>query len=293
MPTSVINWRLWLDQDHKKELILKHIHGLIRTYKVCGIKDEREWEHFYDIIILDPVMTRHFSPFQLMWPHLRSGCWPFQELWAAFRSYMGQMFEKTHNQMNILRWHNPHASSITVAINRKPPQGRSNAPASVSLGMVTMIWGHRLSHQGASSISQAPSWPLDHYIGVRKSMRMILMRTGRILECWAVEEAVLVMAMRMKTARVMSPCRAVRMGPGKRREQLLARGNGRWPRTGRGTGRWRGRQWKKGRGRGSGRGRGNGKGLLYKPQGEMISLVMLLYSCRRDCSRRTWTRRAT
>jgi len=100
MPTSVINRRLSLDRDRIKEFISEHIRGLIRIYNVCGVKDERAWDLFYDIIFLDPVTTCHFSQFQLMWRHRRSWSSPFRERWAAFRSYMGQMFDKTRDQTN-------------------------------------------------------------------------------------------------------------------------------------------------------------------------------------------------
>jgi hypothetical protein len=49
-------------------------------------------------------------------------------------------------------------------------------------------------------------------------------------------------------------------------------------------------------GRGKGRGRRretvNGKVLLNKAQGEMITLLPLLCSCRRKCKRQTLTQRA-
>jgi len=109
MPTSVINRRLSLDRDRIMGFISEHICGLIRIYNVSGIKDERAWDLFYDTIFLDPVTTRNFSQFQLMWPHIRSRSSPFREWWAAFRSYMGQMFDKTRDQMNHWRWDNPHA----------------------------------------------------------------------------------------------------------------------------------------------------------------------------------------
>jgi len=41
MPTSVINRRLWLDQDCMKGFISEHICGLIQIYNLCGVKDER------------------------------------------------------------------------------------------------------------------------------------------------------------------------------------------------------------------------------------------------------------
>jgi hypothetical protein len=109
MPRSVINQRLSLDGDCIKVFISEHIRGLIRIYHVCGVKDQRAWDHFYDIILLDSVMTRHYSQFQLLWPHLRSRSSPFQEWWAAIGSYMGQMFDKTRNQINNWRWDNAHA----------------------------------------------------------------------------------------------------------------------------------------------------------------------------------------
>jgi hypothetical protein len=91
-----------------KGFISEHIRELIRIFSVCGDKDKRAWDLFYDLIFLDPVRTRHFSQFQLMWPHHRSRCSPFREWWAAFRSYMAQIFEKIWEQMNVWRWDNRH-----------------------------------------------------------------------------------------------------------------------------------------------------------------------------------------
>jgi hypothetical protein len=109
MPTSVINRRLSLDLDRNMGFILEHIRGLIRIYNICGVKDVRARDLFYDIIFLDPVTTRNFSQFQLMWPHRRSRSSPFQQWWAAFRSYIGQMFDTTRDQINNCRWDNRHA----------------------------------------------------------------------------------------------------------------------------------------------------------------------------------------
>ena len=124
MPTSVINRRLSLDRDRIKGFISEHIRGLIRIYNVLGVKEERAWDLFYDIIFLDPVTTRHFSQFQLMWPHRRSRSSPFREWWAAFRSYMGQMFDKTRDQMNNWRWDNTRAFGDQV--DRSNPQTTSS-----------------------------------------------------------------------------------------------------------------------------------------------------------------------
>jgi len=110
MPTSVIYRRLLLDRDHMAGFIPEHIRELIWIFNVSGVKDERSaWDLFSDMIFLDPVTTRHFSQFQLMWPHCRSRSSPFLEWWAAFCSYMGQMFDTTRNQMNNWRWDNPRA----------------------------------------------------------------------------------------------------------------------------------------------------------------------------------------
>jgi len=109
MPASVINRRLSLDRDQIMGFMSEHIRGLIRIYNVRSIKDERAWDLFHDTLFLDPVTTRHFSQFQLMWPHPRSRSSPSQEWWAAFRSYMGQMFGKTSDQMKNWRLDNPRA----------------------------------------------------------------------------------------------------------------------------------------------------------------------------------------
>jgi len=124
MPTLVINRLLSLDQDHIKGFISELIRGLVWIYNVCGVKNEMAWDLFYDIIFLDPVTTHHFSQFQLMRPHRRSRSSPFQAWWATFRSYMGQMFDKTRDQMNNGRWDNPGAFGDQV--DRSNPQTTSS-----------------------------------------------------------------------------------------------------------------------------------------------------------------------
>jgi len=59
--TSVINRRQLLDHDHIKQFISKHICGLIGIYNISGVKVERAWDIFCDIIFLNPVMTGHIS----------------------------------------------------------------------------------------------------------------------------------------------------------------------------------------------------------------------------------------
>jgi hypothetical protein len=66
IPTLVINRYLSFDWDRIKGFISQHIHGLIWIYNVSGIKYEREWDLFCEIIFLDPVMTCHISQFQLI-----------------------------------------------------------------------------------------------------------------------------------------------------------------------------------------------------------------------------------
>jgi len=124
MPTSVVNRRLSLDPDRIKGFISEDILGRIQIYNACDVKAERAWDLFYDIIFPDPVTTRQFSQLQLMWPHRRSRSSRYLEWWAAFRSYMGQMFVKTRDQMNNWRLDNPHAFGDQV--DRSNPQTTSS-----------------------------------------------------------------------------------------------------------------------------------------------------------------------
>jgi hypothetical protein len=71
--------------------------------------------------------------------------------------------------------------------------------------------------------------------------------------------------MTITTVRVRRTHWAERKALGRRREERLGRGKGR------GKGRGRGRLWRKGRGREMIK----GKVMLNKPQGKMISLVLL------------------
>jgi len=114
MPTSGINRSLSLVWDRKKVFMSEPIRGPLWIYNYPGFKEERAWDLFYDIIFLDSVTTHHFSPFQWIWLQCRSRSSPFREWWAAFPSYMGQMFDKTHHQMNNWRWDNPRAFADQV-----------------------------------------------------------------------------------------------------------------------------------------------------------------------------------
>jgi hypothetical protein len=142
MPASVINRHLSLDRDRIKAFISEHIGGLIQIYNVCSVKDERAWDLFYDIIFLDPITTGHFSQFQLMWPHRGNRSSPFRESLAACRSYMGQIFYKTRDQMNNWRWENPRAFG---------DQGDRCFPQTTSSGKVTRT-GERFSWYGSNDL---------------------------------------------------------------------------------------------------------------------------------------------
>jgi len=106
---SIINQLLSLDRELIKGFICELICRVIWRYNVCGIKDERAWDLFCDIIFLDPITTRHFSKFKLMWLHRWSRYPPLRMWWAAFHSYMGQMLDKSCDQRNYWRWDDPRA----------------------------------------------------------------------------------------------------------------------------------------------------------------------------------------
>jgi len=118
--TLVINRRLLFDRDRIKGFISKCIRGLIQIFNVCGIKDHGAWVCFYVIILHEPVMTHHFSQFQLIWPLCGSSCLPFLEWSAAFLRYMGQMFHKTCDQLNNVRLDNPRAFAVEVDGSDQP-----------------------------------------------------------------------------------------------------------------------------------------------------------------------------
>jgi len=120
LPTWVINRRLLLDRDRIKGFILEHIRGVIQLYNVCGVKDESTWDLFCDTNFLDPVTTHHFSHLQLLGLHPRSRSSPFREWWAAFCLYIGQMFDKTCDQLN--NWTGDNPRSFGKQVNRSNPQ---------------------------------------------------------------------------------------------------------------------------------------------------------------------------
>jgi hypothetical protein len=124
MPTSVINQRLSFDRVRIQGFLSQHTHGLIRIYNLYGIKDEKAMDLLYHISFLDPVTTHHVPQFKLTWPHCMSRSSPFREWWAAFHSYIRQMFDKPRDQMNNWRWDNPGAFGDQV--DRPNPQSTSS-----------------------------------------------------------------------------------------------------------------------------------------------------------------------
>ena len=121
METLVINLCLSLDRDHIQGFILEHICGVIQTSNAWGVKDERAWDLFHDIMFLDPVTTRNFSQLQLMWPQHRSRCSAFREWWVVLLSHMSQMLDQTCDQMTI-RWWDNHCS-FGDQVHHSNPQG--------------------------------------------------------------------------------------------------------------------------------------------------------------------------
>jgi len=81
-------------------------------------------------------------------------------------------------------------------------------------------------------------------------------------------------------------------GEGEEDMQGGENGTGKGKGTKHGKGKGKATEDGKGKGKGKRKGNGKGKGIVKQPQGEVISLVPLLCSCRRKCQRQTWTRRA-
>ena len=164
MSISVIHQHLNLDRDRIQGFILEHICGFIWIYNVCGVKDGWARDLIYEIILFDPVTTLHISQFQVRWLHRRIRGWPFREWWAAFCSYMGKCLIKP-----MTKWTTgggitpaPVGIKLIAPISRQPARRRWNTWVSISLGIVVMISGQRLSRQAAGSTNQTTSWPLDH-----------------------------------------------------------------------------------------------------------------------------------
>jgi len=259
MPTSVINRRLSLDLNHIKGVISEHIRGLILIYNVCGVKDERAWDLFYAIIFLDPVTTRHFSQFQLMWPHRRSRSSPFREWWAPFRSYMGQMFDKTHDQMNNWRWDNPRAFGDQV--DHSNPQTTSSGKVKRTGELFS--WYRSDDLRAKIEPPSCRQYKPGDFLAVRPLNWDEIIDEDNDDDNWVDPGAPSGGWSRPSDgndnddSEGEEDTQGGEKGTGKGRVQSMARGKG------------RGRQLRKGRGRGRGRETVKGKVLLNKPQKEM------------------------
>jgi len=247
MPTSVINRRLSLDRDRMKGFISEHICGLIRIYNNCSVKDERAWDLFYDIIFLDPVTTPYFSQFQLVWLHRRSRSSPFGKWWAAVRSYMGQIFDKTHDQMNNWRWDNPHAFGDQV--------DRSNTQTTSS-GKVKRT-GERFSWYGSDDLRAKIALPScrqykpGNFLAVRPLDWDEIIDADDDDENWA-------------DPGVPSGGRS---HPGDGNDNDNGEGEEDTQGGGKGTGKGKGTKDGKGIGMGKGKGNGKGKGIVKQTAG--------------------------
>jgi len=192
------------------------------------------------------------------------------------------MFVQSCNLMNNWRWDNLH--SLADKVNRSIQQTTSLGKVKPTSERFSRFSSDdpraKISWQAASSTSQATSWAIDHWSGIRYSTRMMMMRPGRMPERRAFEIAVPAMTMTMTMVRTRRTCTGVSKRLGKGREHRMGSGKGRQLRTERGKGRARGA------------GTGMWKISFNKPHGEMISLVLLLRRCRRKLMRQTRTRRA-
>jgi len=126
-PTLYINWWLLLDPDSILGFIPEHIDGNIRIYNHCSIKVESAWNLFYIIIFCNPITTCHISMFQPLWRYGKSRSLPFWVWWTAFCWYMGQMFDKTQDQLN--NWSRDNPSAFGDQIDRSNAQITSLAKA--------------------------------------------------------------------------------------------------------------------------------------------------------------------
>jgi len=142
---------------------------------------------------------------------------------------MGQMFDKTRDQMTNWRWDNPCA--FRDQVDHSNPQTNSS-------GKVKRT-GERFPWYGSDDLRakiEPPScrqYQSGNFQAVRplnlddKLTRMMMMITGRTTVRRAFARALLAMAMTMTTARVRRSRRAVRKGLGQGREQRMGRGKGR------------------------------------------------------------------
>jgi len=99
-----------------------------------------------------------------MWPHRRSSSLPFRKWWVDFRSYTGQMFRKTYNQIINWRQDNPH--SFGNEVKHRNPQTTSSGKFKPTC--------HRFAWYGSDDLRgkigppSCRQWKPSNYLGVRQ-----------------------------------------------------------------------------------------------------------------------------
>jgi len=169
MPTSVMKQRLSVHQDHTRYpprntsvdsygctmLAMSRIgwHGISGTIYSCLI----QWQ--LPTVYNSSWCGRTAGAGEFL---SGSGRLPSAHIW-------GKCFTKPATKWTIWDGTTPVPFGMTsiTPIRRQPAQGRFNAQASISLCMVAMISGQRLSRQAAGITSQRTSWPRDHWIRMR------------------------------------------------------------------------------------------------------------------------------
>jgi hypothetical protein len=88
---------------------------MIRMYGMGGVKDGATDQLLYEILFLDPLTTRHFGRFQLMWEYRTSTQPPFLKGWTQFRAFVRDCLDKTqasNNRYQEEKWNAYHANEV-------------------------------------------------------------------------------------------------------------------------------------------------------------------------------------
>jgi len=284
MPTSVINQRFSMDRDHLQQFVLELIRCVILIYNFCGVKVQRAWDLFYDIIFLDLVTTRHISQFQLMWPHRRSKTSPLLEWWAAFHTYMGEMCVKPSNQRNNSRLENPWAFGDQVKLSNQ----QTTSSGKVKRTSERFPWHGCVDLRGKIDLPSCWQYKTDDFLAIRPLNWDEKIDKDNDEENWADPGA------RSGGSSRPADGNDNDDGQGERTMQGGEKGTreGKGTKDGKGKGKVTADGQGKGKGKGKGKGNGKGKGIVKQTLREMITPVPLLCSCRRKFMRQTLTRRA-
>jgi hypothetical protein len=245
-----------LDWDRIKGFISEHFGRLIWIYNVCGVKDERAWDLFFEIIFLGPVTTHHLSKFQHMCPYRRSRSSPFREWWAAFCSYMRQMFHKTCNQMNNRRWDNLCAFGDQVDHSNL----QTNSPGNVKPTSKRFSWYGSGDVRAMIEPPSCRQYKPGDILAVRPLNWDEIIDQDDDDENWANPRA--------QSGGRSRPSDGNENDDGKGEED--AQGGENWTKKGKATkdgkGKWKGKAMEKGKG--MGKGNSKGKGIVKQTPGE-------------------------